>query len=164
MRLWPYQMLDVLPYRQMLSQWRECLAISGMIRNGDGKVNHATINRLNDYPIEHFCIYCKLVIKEFKRREWTIGTNAIGKLNENIDYESIECDYKEKIEKDENGNEIKTVYVLTPDGKSEKLFENFHNERYIKQCLYSFQEKYDVNMLNDKEWKILENKFKYLLF
>ena len=115
---------------------------------------------MNDYSIEHFCVYCKLVIKEFQRREWTIGTNTIEKLNDNIDFESIECDYKEEFDPITG---LKIVYVLTPDGKKEKLFGNFHNERYIKQCLYSFQEKYDVEMIKENEWNLLEDKFKYLL-
>lgn len=166
MRTWPYQMLDSLPYRQLLSQWRECLAISGMIY-GDGNkisldnINHATINRLKDYPLDHFIVYCDLVRKEFIRREWTIGTNTIEKLNNEINFENRLIELQSKINnKSVTNGFIKksTIYI-----DNQPLFENFHNERYIRQCLYSFQEKYDVGMINKEEWEKLRNKFFYLL-
>ena len=43
------------------------------------------------------------------------------------------------------------------------LFENWHNERYLKQCLMNLQEKYDCGGISEDEWKVIENKFsKYL--
>lgn len=162
MRLWPYQMLNTLPTQYLLGQWRECLAISGMIKKGDGKVNHSTINRINDYPIEHFAAYCDLVRKEFGRRNFTIGTNTIEKLNNNIDYESLEYALEEKENSSNHISKINTIYILTPDGKKEYLFKNFHNNRYIKQCVYKFQEFYDTGAINKELWNVMCEKFKYL--
>lgn len=168
MRTWPYQMLNVLPYKQLLSQWRECLAISGMIYgNGSNisleNVNHATINRIKDYPLDHFIVYCDLVRQEFINRGWTIGTNTIEKLNREINFENRLKELEKHLKISQEfifieGNRKDTVFV-----NNEKLFGNFHNERYIIQCLYSFQEKYDIGMISNEEWKSLEDKFNYLL-
>lgn len=34
-------------------------------------------------------------------------------------------------------------------------FKNKMNERYLKQCLYNLQEKYDCDLITDKEWKLI---------
>jgi hypothetical protein len=33
------------------------------------------------------------------------------------------------------------------------------NERYLKQCLYNLQEKYDCGGISQKEWQKIEDKF-----
>ena len=160
MRLWPYQMLDVLPRMQMLSQWRECLAVGGML--GTKTLNHATVNRVKDYPIEHFMVYCDLVRDEFANRGWTIGTNTLEKLKNDIDYETEKSKRTFGYFEDETENGIKEIIVKRPYGTS-ILFKDFHDERYLKQCLYSFQEKYDCGMLTDDEWDKIVNKFPQLI-
>lgn len=161
MRMWPYQMLDVLPRAYLLSQWRECLAIGGML--GSGNLNHATINRVKDYPIEHFHVYCDLVRKEFKNRGYTIGTNTLEKLETNIGYGNKEYIVLES-EKLKDIDYVGTK-VISIDGGNNfvNLLDNFHNLRYLKQCLYMFQEKYDVGMLTEEEWKLITNKFNFLI-
>jgi len=163
MRVWPYQMLRILPTKQLLSQWRECMAISGMIASGkdiysmDG-INHATINRIKEYTLEEFMLYCDLVIDAFNKREFKIGTNTIEKLEKDI-YYSPQIEKAEIEEVDTKyGKIIKSIKL---NGKP--LWENFHNERYLKQCLYMFQEKEDVDILYDNEWEKLESAFDYLL-
>ena len=62
MRLWHTELIKVLPREQLVAQWRECLAISGMIASLEEfketgsleGINHATINRIKDYPLKHF--------------------------------------------------------------------------------------------------------------
>lgn len=151
MRLWPYQMLDVLPSRQLTSQWRECLAVSGMLSTN--KLNHGTVNRVKEYPIEHFAAYCDLVREEFNRRGFKIGQKTIEKLNLDINYSNL--DYN-TIKKYKN-----LIYYC--EVNNSLLFENYHNQRHIKQCLYSFQERLDCSMITIDQWKILENKFSFLL-
>lgn len=34
-----------------------------------------------------------------------------------------------------------------------------HNERYLKQCLYNLQEKYDCGGISEDEWKIIQDRF-----
>lgn len=151
MRVWPYQMLSVLPSRHLLSQWRECLAISGCIA-GAG-LNHATVNRIKEYPLEHFAAYCDLVRKEFAARNYTIGTNTIEKLDNDINYSNLVYEVEE----------IPTVNLNILLINGQPLFENFHNERYLRQCFYMFQEKYDCDMLYEEEWKKIMEKFGFLM-
>ena len=147
MRIWPYQMLDVLPTKQLVSQWRECLAISGCIA-GAG-LNHATVNRVKEYPLEHFAAYCDLVRKEFAAREFTIGTNTIEKLDRDINYSRLE--YTLKIS---NG-------VALVNGQP--LLEQFHSIRHIRQCVYSFEERYDCGTITELEWGKIVDKFGSLM-
>lgn len=153
MRLWPYQMLSALPSRQLTSQWRECLAIAGSISRNEP--NHATVNRVKDYKIEHLAVYCDLVREEFKTRGFIIGTNTIDKLNADINYSNLIYEVKEIQDED---TKLKLVLV-----DNERLFKNFHNERYLIQCLYSFQEKCDCGMLSDDEWYKIYTKFSNLI-
>lgn len=154
MRLWPYQMLDVLPVRQLVSQWRECLAVAGTIKL-KGTLNHSTVNRVMEYDIVHLALYCDLVRKEFARREFTIGTNTIEKLNNDIDYSNLKYETKEI--KNPNG------YIEYLINSESFLFENYHNERHIKQCLYSFQERVDCNAIDKEQWIIMQKKFSKLI-
>lgn len=168
MRLWPYQMLDTLPSRHLLSQWRECLAIGGML--GANTLNHATVNRVKDYPIEHFYAYCDLVRKEFLRRGYTIGTNTLEKLENDIKYPVKDVDnslewnnVNYEIFEDYSKPVNKMGFKIIKIGDNEEfLFENFHNERYLKQCLYMFEEKYDCDMLYEEDWNAMSKKFKNL--
>ena len=153
MRLWPYQMLDVLPVRQLVSQWRECLAVAGTIKL-TGTLNHSTVNRVMEYPIEHLGFYCNLVRIEFANRQFTIGVNTIEKLNNDINYANLEYNAEKIINL--NGYD---EYII--NGK--KLFENYHNERSIIQCLYGFQERIDCDAIYQEQWEVMQKKFKMLI-
>ena len=41
------------------------------------------------------------------------------------------------------------------------LFEGWHNERYLKQCYYNLQEKYDCGGISKEEWMKV---YKYVNF
>jgi len=56
MRLWHKDLISVLPDKQLLGQWRECCAIASNIAN-KGTPNHLLVNKIMDYPIEHFRYY-----------------------------------------------------------------------------------------------------------
>lgn len=173
MRLWPYQMLDVLPYRHLLSQWRECLAVAGTLKS-KGELSHSTINRILDYPIEHFFVYCDLVRIEFARREWTIGENTLEKLKNDINYHcedlslipNIDSEYSTglySVFNNEGQNEGRyNKIVELKDGSRNILFNDFHNDRYIKQCYYKLQEFYDTSALTEEIWNKIYIKFKFL--
>lgn len=42
---------------------------------------------------------------------------------------------------------------------NEYIKENYpeHNNRYLKQCYYNLQEKYDRGIITEEEWKKIEN-------
>ena len=139
MRLWHKDLIPYLPRQQLLAQWRECCAIISNIAN-KGTPNHLLVNKILDYPICQFWIYSKLVIEEMEIRGYKIS--SISKNNFQKYYDSL------------NNNEFKSTCGI---------FENWHNERYLKQCLFNLQEKYDCGGISEKEWLFISNVFgKYL--
>ena len=44
------------------------------------------------------------------------------------------------------------------DGYRE-LFDDWHTNRYLKQCLYNLEEKYDRGGITQEEWDNIYNKY-----
>ena len=130
-RLWHYELIPYLPRQQLLSQWRECCCIARNIAV-NGTPNHLLVNKIMDYPIEHFIAYTTLVNQEMQKRGYKCDASRFTKW---LEWDAF------KILKNE-------------------IFEDWHNERYLQQCLYNLQEKYDCDGVSQKEWDIIENKFK----
>ena len=119
----------------MLSQLRECVAISKSIYE-KGTPNHILVNKIMDYDLSEFRIYCNMVIYEMIcNRGYTVSTITIKKLQDYIDFE------------------IDSTVI------ENKIFKNWHNNRYLRQCLYNLEEKTLCGGLSDKEWSIIYNKF-----
>lgn len=38
-----------------------------------------------------------------------------------------------------------------------KLFNSWHNDRYLKQCYYNLQEKYDCGGISENDWIVINN-------
>ena len=134
MRLWPYQMLDVLPRQQLLSQLRECTALAVQL-DATGKTNHILINKIMDYDLMEFKIYCQLVVDEFKRRNYNVAAQTRVKLG----LIGFSTKYPE--------------YIDYP------IYKEWHNDRYIKQCMNNLEEKYDCGGVTEEEWEALTRKF-----
>lgn len=131
MRLWHYELISYLPRLQLISQWRECCCIAKNITN-NGTPNHLLVNKIMDYPIEHFIAYTTLVKQEMQKRGYKCDTSRFTKW---LEWDAF------KILKNE-------------------IFENWHNERYLIQCLFNLEEKYDCGGISQEEWDIIKNKFK----
>ena len=131
MRLWHYAILDYLPKAQLVSQWRECVCIAKSIHD-NGTPNHILVNRIMDYPIEEFNTYCNLVVRAMLKRGYNISSQSIEKLEEYIDFrvESV----------DEN----------------KRIFEYWHDEKYMDICYWNLYEKWHYakgnSKLTDDEW------------
>ena len=85
MRLWSKQLIHVLPRQQLLGQWKECSAIAGNILT-KGTSNHILVNKIMDYPIDHFITFTARVHGEMTMRGYrTTKTvwDKIEKLNPN---------------------------------------------------------------------------------
>lgn len=125
MRLWHKDLIPVLPRQQLLGQWRECCLIAKQISE-TGTPNHLLVNKIMDYPLEDFFTYGYGVFQEMYNR----GYNAdIGKFIRYFDTKTL------------NENNVTGNY-----------FENWHNDRYLKQCYYNLQEKYDCGGISEEEW------------
>ena len=67
MRLWHKDLVKVLPRFQILGQWRECCLIAKSISE-NGTPNHILVNKIMDYPIEHFYYYASHISDEMEKR------------------------------------------------------------------------------------------------
>lgn len=115
MRLWHISLIreGLLPDSQLKGQWRECNLILKDILEGK-QTNHILINYIWEYQLSEFVSYCWVV--EYNMRDRGFRTN--DKL------------LKQAISK------FGLVYY-------NDLFPKHHTYRYLKQCFYNLQEKYD---------------------
>lgn len=124
MRLWHYELVKngLLPKSQLVAQWRE---LNSIFKKQD---KHILINYIYDYLDSHLLVYTILVIEELKRRNIKIKS-----------YENMQNYFKRTLEilaEDEPIDLVKLSKVFIP-------FRNEHDDRYLKQCFYNLQEKYD---------------------
>lgn len=129
MRLWHKDLIPVLPRQQLLGQWRECCCIAKSISE-KGTPNHILVNKIMDYPIEHFNTYTWEIYREMRWRGYR-------------------CDWI-RFEKWRPNN---CVMDIT------NTFSGWHNDRYLNQCLCNLQEKYDCGGIQEEEWLVIANKF-----
>lgn len=131
MRLWHKDLIPVLPRQQLLGQWRECCLIAKNIAE-NGTPNHLLVNKVMDYPIEHFWSYAGKVAIEMQKRGYKYDLAKFSKYFEDasVCWEHIPFEYE--------------------------LFMTWHNERYLMQCYYNLQEKYDCGGITDDEWMLID--------
>lgn len=135
MRLWHYQLVPYLPRQQLLSQWRECVCIAKSIHD-KGTPNHILVNKIMDYPISEFNAYCNIVLTVMQRRRYKVSISSIQKL----------MSYTNFIP---NSNEL---YY--------KPFKGWHNEKYLRQCYFNLEEKFDCGGISKDEWEIFRMELK----
>lgn len=125
MRLWHKDLIEKLPNKMLLSQWRELAAIVGSI-NKKGTPNHRLVNILLDYDKSHFYTYTNLVYKEMINRNMKPSIIVYNKIKNYCNSKLIN----------------KNI-----------LFNDWHNERYYKQCYHNLEEKYDRGIITEEEWE-----------
>lgn len=124
MRLWHKDLIPYLPRQQLLAQWRECCCIARNIAV-NGTPNHLLVNKILDYPLEHFYRYACEVSDELERRGYH---RDFSKFSKWLPLETCTVTY-------------------------EDMFRDWHNQRYFYQCFNNLQEKYDCGGISDEEWK-----------
>ena len=129
MRLWHYRLIPYLPRLQLVSQWRECCCIAKNIAE-KGTPNHILVNKIMDYPIDHFAQYCCHVYNEMHYRGYKYD---VSRLNKHIS--------------------------LTLTNVPIQVFPNWHNDIYLRQCLYNLEEKAMCNGIPSDEWEKIYKKF-----
>lgn len=132
MRLWHSELIEVLPNKQLVSQWRELLAIKGAIIK-KGTPNHLLVNKVLDCDIQAFRDYANLIYHEMITR--SMKPSRI-KYMELMDFDS-------------------ELFL----GIFSKYEEYWFNKRYLRQCYYNLQEKADCGGLTISEWTKIQNKF-----
>ena len=136
MRLWHKDLISVLPKAQLVAQWRECSAIAGAIIK-NGTPNHLLVNLVLEYDFSHFIQYSWLIRGEMMKRGYRTMDSVMKKI-ESLAHGDLNLTYEE-------------------------IYQNWHDNRYFKQCYYNLQEKFDCNGMSLEEWKQIEligvNKF-----
>ena len=130
MRLWHKDLIEVLPRQQLLGQWRECCLIAKNISEL-GTPNHILVNKIMDYPLIEFQWYGCYVCQEMTRRGY-------------------KCDWM-KFQK--------YFHATTMEITKDKLFKNWHNDKYLTQCYFNLQEKYDCGGVTEEEWAKIAQKY-----
>lgn len=132
MRLWHYELISVLPTKMLVSQWRECIAIKRQWEKGTLK--HRLVSYVMDYDKKMFLAYLVRVKHELENR--------------NIKYQNK---YFTEIY-DFCSNKKWTDLILDDLNYPE------HNDRYLIQCYFNLQEKYDRKIISEEEWQKISDK------
>lgn len=127
MRLWHKDLITLLPRQQLLGQWRECCLIAKSLAE-NGTPNHILVNKILDYSEAQFNVYTQAVYNEMLRRGYKCDWDKFAKWRVNKNYE---WDLKD-------------------------IFANWHDFRYLRQCYYNLEEKYDCGGISKKEFDKIE--------
>lgn len=98
----------------------------------NGTLKHRLVSYVMDYDKKYFLSYVADVVVEMGKRR--------------INYKSEFC---EEIEKFCKNGKIKD-YINYPE----------HNHRYLLQCFYNLQEKYDRGIITKDEWKKIKEAYR----
>lgn len=131
MRLWHKDLIPYLPHQQLLGQWRECCAIARNIEK-NGTPNHVLVNKVMEYSETDFMRYTKAVFHEMLDRGYR------------TDWER----FKKHL-----------VIENHPFTNEDHVFEGWHNDRYLQQCLSNLQEKADCGAIPAEEWKRITDRW-----
>lgn len=138
MRLWHKDLIKILPRKQLLGQWRECCAIAsniGML----GTPNHILVNKIMRYDLTHYATYCNLIRWEMSKRGYSPSDLTINNIENFIGRDMLS-------------------YV-----PFDLLFDGWHNDRYLIQCLSNLEEKHDCGGIPNDEWQLIEELINYIL-
>ena len=130
MRLWHKDLIKVLPREQLVAQWRELSAIAGNLST-KGTPNHILVNKVLEYPREHFISYAFWVRQEMTRRGYRTMESVWNKI-----YCTRETDF----------GEIEILPLA-------ELFPDWHNYRYLVQCYHNLEEKYDCGGISEEAFQ-----------
>lgn len=141
MRMWHYELINVLPDKQLIAQWRELCCIERNIAN-NGTPNHLLVNKVLDYPSKDFKKYAEYVCNAIRGRGFKLSDGSVGKFLCNM---------------------IDAEKYFDNSVLCSSLYEGWHTDRYLIQCFYNLQEKYDCGGITDDEWKLVTDKMNYLM-
>lgn len=133
MRLWHKDLIPVLPRQQLLGQWRECCLIAKNIAE-KGSPNHMLVNKIMGYSAYDFDLYTELVYNEMINRGY-------------------HCDWAKYL-KYRNPRDLET---FRRNSKTYEIFKDWHTHRYLKQCFYNLQEKYDCGGISEKDFEKIKS-------
>lgn len=148
MRLWHKDLIPYLPKQQLLGQWRECCLIASLLAK-DHTPNHILVNPIIDYAPDDFEIYCAIIYNHMSKRGLNVTEEVAKRLETDLRAYRVYLDAELPWD-----CFIKDFPIET----DEPIFENWHTKRYLRQCYYNLEEKYDRGGIPEDEWmKIFAN-------
>ena len=114
MRIWHYKILNYLPKKTLLAQWRE---LNSIFAKQD---KHILINYIYEYDKENLLLYTQYVFRAMENKGMKI--KSFTKFNEYFG----DCGV--------SGRDV---------DKGVNPFPEHHTDRYLRQCYYNLEEKYD---------------------
>lgn len=130
MRLWSKQIISVLPREQLVGAWRELSACAGNIKL-KGTPNHILVNKIMDYPLDHFISYAYYIRQEMTNRGYKTMDSVWNK-----------------------------IVGLKPDWKLipvDDIYSEWMTPEYVTICYWNLKEKYLCGGISEEEWnKIAE--------
>ena len=124
MRLWHKNLIPLLPRKQLISQWRECCCIARNIAV-NGTPNHLLVNTVLDYPLSHLWSYSNRIYVEMTYRGFSADLSKLAKYFPEQDQKLLSMS---------------------------RIWPSWHTNRYLLQCYYNLQEKYDRGGVPEEEW------------
>ena len=133
MRLWHVDLLPVLPWKQLVSQWRECCAIARCIAK-HGTPNHQLVNKVLSSRGD-FLEYTSRVVVEMLDRGYKPNKQSWNEFVQNI---------------------TTGKHYFETCATHFNLFPGWFTKRYLMQCFYNLQEKFDCGMITPQEWEKIQ--------
>jgi uncharacterized protein (TIGR02328 family) len=126
MRLWHKDLISALPREQLIAQWRELSAIAGNILT-KGTPNHLLVNKIMEYPFDHFITYAAAIREEMTKRGYRTMDSVWKKITSvaNNDYNIIPI---------------------------EEIYTKWMNFEYFMICYMNLREKFLCNGITQKDW------------
>ena len=130
MRMWHKNMIYVLPREQLVAQWRELSAIASNIKN-KGTPNHILVNKIMNYPMNHFITYAAAVRAEMARRGYRTMNSVWDKITSVVDGD----------------------FQILPINE---IYKEWMNNLYWTICYYNLKEKWMCGGINNTDWQKIE--------
>ena len=136
MRMWHKELIHVLPRQQLVAQWRELSLIASNIKLRNTP-NHILVNKVMDYPIDHFITYTELIRHEMTSRGYRTMDSVWNKI---------------------------TSLAIGPDNSwyivdFDDLYSNWMDNTYLTICYWNLYEKYNCGGITEEEWIKIDNEF-----
>lgn len=131
MRIWSKRLIPYLPTKQLKALRYE---LGDMIKEYP-EIKHSLVKFANNYDCIYLYQYFLNTCHELELRDIPMWAD----YNENISELAIS---KSKVK----GNVVKDDFTFTED-----------NNRYLKQCYYNLQEKYDRGIITKENFDLIEN-------
>ena len=133
MRMWHKGLISVLPREQLVAQWRELSAIAGNIKTKNTP-NHILVNKVMNYPMNHFITYAAAVRAEMTRRGYRTMDSVWQKI-------CSVCD---------------TEYNILP---LNEIYNEWMNDTYMTICYYNLKEKWLCGGIKNEDWNKIEEVY-----